>query len=305
MAECVLEYASGIIWARLEKSRKTLLQNVSFCIDAGESLALIGETGSGKTMAALSILGVLPENVRQTQGRTAFCGRELRPGRALRQLLGVEIVYIPQNGAEALNPSKKVKHHLYDSLKKLGVPHTTLYQTACEKLAAVGFPEPGEIMEKYPFQLSGGMAQRVTIALAACSKAKLILADEPTNGLDMEAKAAFLSQLNHLFPQAAKLIITHDISVAALCSRALVLCGGKMLETGRADTLLKTPRHPYTRALLDALVENGMRETRTLRREPGYCPFYRRCPKAEADCLTQMRPCTDGLSNWWCNHDLS
>lgn len=305
MAEAILDYVGGEIRARLEKSHKTLVQNVSFTIRAGESLALIGETGSGKTMIALSILGVLPENVGQRGGRVAFCGRALRPGRTLRRLLGVEIVYIPQNGGEALNPSKKVKHHLYDSLKKMRVPGAALHRTACEKLSAAGFMETEEIMELYPFQLSGGMAQRVTIALAACSRAKLILADEPTNGLDMEAKAAFMAQLNGLFPQAAKLVITHDISVAALCDQALVLCGGKMLETGRAAALLKTPRHPYTRALLDALVENGMQETKLLRQETGFCPFYKRCPKADEQCRRQMRRQCDGQVEWWCNYDLS
>lgn len=135
----------------------------------------------------------------------------------------------------------------------------------------VGFAQPEAILKQYPFQLSGGMAQRVTIALALCSEAKLLIADEPTNGLDQDSKRQTLSLLNELFPDAAKLIITHDISVAAECDRLLVLCGGRMLETGISSEVLAAPHHPYTKALLDALVENGMRETPALRAETGCC----------------------------------
>ena len=151
-----------------------------------------------------------------------------------------------------------------------------------------------------PTQLSGGMAQRVTIALALCSEAKLLIADEPTNGLDQDSKRQTLSLLNELFPDAAKLIITHDISVAAECDRILVLCGGRMLETGISSEVLAAPHHPYTKALLGALVENGMRETPALRTETGCCPFYRRCPSARDPCRTEMPQRKANGREWWC-----
>ena len=164
----------------------------------------------------------------------------------------------------------------------------------------MGFAQPEAILKQYPFQLSGGMAQRVTIALALCSEAKLLIADEPTNGLDQDSKRQTLSLLNELFPDAAKLIITHDISVAAECDRILVLCGGRMLETGISSEVLAAPHHPYTKALLGALVENGMRETPALRTETGCCPFYRRCPSARTPCRTEMPQRKANGREWWC-----
>ena len=215
-------------------------------------------------------------------------------------MLGREIVYIPQNGHEFLDPSRSIRRQMFDSITKLGIAAPQREAFAREKLAQVGFTQPEAILEQYPFQLSGGMAQRVTIALALCSKAKLLIADEPTNGLDQDSKQQTMSLLNGLFPDAAKLIITHDISVAATCDRILVLCGGRMLETGISSEVLTAPYHPYTKALLGALVENGMRETPALRTGTGFCPFYRRCPSARDRCRTEMPPRKNNGREWWC-----
>lgn len=215
-------------------------------------------------------------------------------------MLGREIVYIPQNGHEFLDPSRSIRRQMFDSIAKLGIAAPQREAFACEKLAQVGFTQPEAILDRYAFQLSGGMAQRVTIALALCSKAKLLIADEPTNGLDQDSKQQTLSLLNGLFPDAAKLIITHDISVAATCDRILVLCGGRMLETGISSEVLTAPYHPYTKALLGALVENGMRETRALRTGTCFCPFYRRCPSARERCRTEMPPRKNNGREWWC-----
>mgnify|MGYP003018433111 CR=1 FL=1 len=171
---------------------------------------------------------------------------------------------------------------------------------ADEVLRQVGL---GERMQNFPAQLSGGMAQRVTIALAACSRARLLIADEPTNGLDEVGRAQFFALLDSIFPDAAKLIITHDISVAARCDRVLVLCGGRMLETGASADVLSTPRHPYTKALLAAQVANGMQPSPILREGVSACPFYARCPEAEEACLNgAMSKHTDGKTEWWCCH---
>ena len=300
MSTEILNYSSGKISAKLERSSKILLSDVHFSVSSGESVALIGETGSGKTMAALSIMGLLPTNVTMSDSCIFFCGREAEKY-LMRKLLGVELVYIPQNGAEFLNPSRKIKDHLFDSLRKLGCRKSEMHSRAVSALWISGFEQPESIMEKYPFQLSGGMAQRVTIAISACSNAKLIIADEPTNGLDHSSKQSFKNLLDQLSPEAGKLIITHDISVAALCERTIVLCGGRMSESGYTDELLSNPHHPYTQALISALVENGLNETPLLRTERGRCPFYRRCPKALPECLTRICMQTDGASEWWCN----
>lgn len=300
MEESILQYHSGVIAAKLDGGARILVQGVSFGIFPGETLALIGETGSGKTMIAQSIMGTLPRNVRTAGYSAELCGRVLPTGRKLRAMLGRDIVYIPQNGHEFLNPSRTVFRQMADSLRRVGVPAPRLREEAGRLLSAAGFSAPEEILDRYPFQLSGGMAQRVTIALALCAKAKLLIADEPTNGLDTEGKRQFLHLLDTLFPDAAKLVITHDISVAALCSRIAVLCGGILLESGPAS-VLKQPKHPYTKALLGALVENGMAQTPVLRDPEGLCPFYGRCPRAANACLTAEIPLhTQDTQEWRC-----
>ena len=296
-------YACGMISAKLSHGERVLLQDVSFSLSSRERLAVIGETGSGKTMLALSILGLLPANVRMQGGCLQLDGAALPAGRQLQALRGDKLVYIPQNGAEFLLPARTVRKQLYDSLKKLGLPRKDFPALAAEKLRLAGFDAPETVLDKYPFQLSGGMAQRVTIALAACSRARLLIADEPTNGLDEAGRAQFFALLDSIFPDAAKLIITHDISVAARCDRVLVLCGGRMLETGVSSTVLSAPRHPYTKALLAAQVANGMQPSPILREGTSGCPFYTRCPETDAGCLNgAMQKHTVGMSEWWCCH---
>ena len=296
-------YACGTISAKLAHGERVLLQDVFFSLSSGERLAIIGETGSGKTMLALSILGLLPSNVRMQGGCIQMDGTALPTGKQLQTLRGDKMVYIPQNGAEFLLPARTVRKQLYDSLKKLGLPRKEFPALAAEKLRLAGFDAPETLLDKYPFQLSGGMAQRVTIALAACSRARLLIADEPTNGLDEAGRAQFFALLDSIFPDAAKLIITHDISVAARCDRVLVLCGGQMLETGVSSTVLSAPRHPYTKALLAAQVANGMQPSPILREGTSGCPFYTRCPETDAGCLNgAMQKHTDGKTEWWCCH---
>ena len=296
-------YACGTISAKLSRGERVLLQDVSFSLSSRERLAVIGETGSGKTMLALSVLGLLPANVRMQGGCLQLDGAALPAGRQLQALRGDKLVYIPQNGAEFLLPARTVRKQLYDSLKKLGLPRKDFPALAAEKLRLAGFDAPETVLDKYPFQLSGGMAQRVTIALAACSRARLLIADEPTNGLDEAGRAQFFALLDSVFPDAAKLIITHDISVAARCDRVLVLCGGRMLETGASADVLSTPRHPYTKALLAAQVANGMQPSPILREGTSGCPFYTRCPETDAGCLNgAMQKHTVGMSEWWCCH---
>ena len=151
-------------------------------------------------MLALSILGLLPSNVRMQGGCIQMDGAVLPAGRRLQTLRGDKLVYIPQNGAEFLLPTRTVRKQLYDSLKKLGLPRKEFPALAAEKLRLAGFDAPEMVLDKYPFQLSGGMAQRVTIALAACSRARLLIADEPTNGLDEAGRAQFFALSGLDFP---------------------------------------------------------------------------------------------------------
>lgn len=281
----LIDYSSGQILARLNEKYKTLVSNVEFKIDSGESLALIGETGSGKTIIAYSIMKLLPSNVKASEIKIFFDGQDLSKRKSLHKLLGDEIVYIPQNGYENLSQSRKVKDQIFDSLKRINTPKQKMKETALIKLRAVGFSNPEEIMDKYPFELSGGMAQRVVIAIGICSNAKFVIADEPTNGLEDERKFEFLELIDSLFPNAAKLFITHDISIAKKCKEVIVLCNGKTMEKGKAIDVLEAPKSSYTRALINSLVENGMAETPIIREQRGNCPFYCRCKEANDKCL--------------------
>lgn len=302
MSGYVLEYFSGRVTA---ETGKTLLQDLRFSLSAGETLALIGETGSGKTMTALSVMGLLPRNVRMNNGEVKYCGRVLRSEKDFASLLGREIVYIPQNGLEFLNPARKIRKQLFDSLKLTGVKRSEREGRARELLRMAGFDDPEDILGRYPFELSGGMAQRVTIALSACGKVKLILADEPSNGLDEQAKSEFMALLKHLFPDAAMLLITHDMTLAELCDRCLVICGGRCMESGDSKAVLQSPVQPYTKALIGALVRNGLRETPVLRTEKGVCPFYSRCSEAAEQCRAEMPRHSSGGREWWCANAAS
>ena len=256
MEKPILQYNNGVVAAKLDRTEKELVCGVSFHIFHGESLALIGETGSGKTLIAQSIMGVLPGNVSLVSGEISFCGNTLPKGKKLRSMLGREIVYIPQNGHEFLDPSRSIRRQLFDSIGKLGVAPSQRYAFACEKLAQVGFAQPEAILKQYPFQLSGGMAQRVTIALALCSEAKLLIADEPTTALDVTIQAKILELIRRIQKERgiSVIYITHDLGVVAKVADYVdVMYAGKIVETGTIDEIFYDPKHPYTWGLLSAM----------------------------------------------------
>lgn len=296
----VLSYDSGII--RDEKFSRTLVENVRFDIGEKETFALVGETGSGKTMIALSIMRLLPEGVTEIGGKIEFSGDDLIKRKNAREYLGRKIAYIPQSGADYLNPSLKVKSQMTDGLKKLGIKgKDNIYAATCENLRRAGFENPEEIAEKYPFELSGGMAGRVAIAMALATNAELVISDEATNGLNYEDKLRFISDIETAFPSAAHLIITHDVEVAKACGKIGVLLNGKLLEKGNASEILNNPRHPYTRSLIASCAENGMKETPILRSGISPCPFYGRCERAREICKERVTLRRDNDREWRCN----
>lgn len=228
-----------------------IVRDVSFSVSCGDKLAVVGGSGCGKTMTAMSILGLLPDNCRAT-GSILWNGKDLLslPPKKRRKLLGVEHVLIPQSGADFLNPSLTVKRQMSEALARIGVASGARKAVMYQLLEGVGFSEPEKVLGSYPFQLSGGMSQRVVTAMASAGKPKLVVADEPTKGIDQSNKEQFLINLDTLFSEAAVMLITHDISVAAACNYIMVMKDGVVEEYGETSKVLLHPQSGYTHQLI-------------------------------------------------------
>jgi ABC-type glutathione transport system ATPase component len=220
----MLSVSGLFIRAELTGGEKTVVSNVSFDVEDGEKLGIIGASGAGKTMTALALIGLLPGNCR-TAGTAFLDGEDLlsAPEKRLRKLRGGTVVYIPQSGADFLNPSLTVRSHFNETLARLKAARSGRRAAAEKHLGTAGFTDAKSVLAKYPFQLSGGMAQRVLLALALAAEPKLVIADEPTRGLDRNAADAFLRLMYKLFPDAAAVIITHDHTTASSCDRLMEL----------------------------------------------------------------------------------
>ena len=235
-------------------SKNRIIRSLSFAVDEGERLAIVGRSGCGKTMTAMAILGLLPDNCEMT-GSIRLDGAELngqRPARR-RALLGRDMVLLPQSGADFLNPSLTVRRQMAECLKRNGVRGAARQERMESLLGGLGFSEPERVLRSYPFQLSGGMAQRVVMAMASAGAPRLVIADEPTKGVDRENVALFLESLKRVFSGAAVLLITHDISVAAASDRLLVLRDGRAEEYGNTRDVLRNPQSVHTHELICSL----------------------------------------------------
>ena len=249
-----LEVKNLRVCARLSGgSESAIVSGLDFCIAPGQRLAIVGTSGCGKTMTALAILGLLPGNCR-AEGSVRWEGEELLtlPRRKRRTLLGRSHVLIPQSGADFLNPVLSVRSQMNDALARNGIARAQRKTAAETLLRRVGFDDPTRVLRSYPFQLSGGMAQRVVMAMASSGQPGLVIADEPTKGIDRDNTA--------LFPGAAVLLITHDLSVASACDRLLVMQDGRAVETGETQAVLAHPQHAFTRQLLDDLPGRGRKD---------------------------------------------
>jgi peptide/nickel transport system ATP-binding protein len=257
------------------------LERVGFEVGRGETVALVGESGSGKSVTAYALLGLLDPAALVTSGRIVFGGIELlRAGeRALEEMRGREFSLISQNPRGALNPIRPVGKQLEDVLVRHGsVTRAQAPARAVEMLAKVGIPDPARRAAAYPFELSGGMCQRVTIALAlACSPA-LLIADEPTTGLDVTTQAVVMDLLAELAAASrmATILITHDLGLAGeYADRIVVMHAGHVVESAPAPELFARPRHPYTAKLIAATPKPDMQLTE-LAAIPGNLPDVRR-----------------------------
>jgi oligopeptide/dipeptide ABC transporter ATP-binding protein len=269
------------------------VNGVSFDIAAGETLGIVGESGCGKSVTSLAILGILPRAGRVTGGRAVFEGEDLigRPDRELRKIRGKEIAMIFQDPMTSLNPVLTVGRQIRESIET----HFDLDRKEAEKrvvelLDQVGIPEAKRRARDYPHQFSGGMRQRAMIAMALACEPKLLIADEPTTALDVTIQAQILDLLRALVAErdTALVMITHDLGVVAgMCERVHVMYGGMVMETGPAEDVFRSPRHPYTLGLLQSVPRLDTPRGRKLHpiegaprdmlRPPSACPFAPRC----------------------------
>ncbi|MDN4490430.1 dipeptide/oligopeptide/nickel ABC transporter permease/ATP-binding protein [Demequina sp. SYSU T00068] len=240
-----------------------VVHGVSMAIRRGEVHGLIGESGSGKSQTAFSVLGLLPRGGRVTAGTIDFDGTALAGGseKAYAPIRGTRIGYIPQEPMSNLDPSFTIGHQLVEPLRVgLGMSKAEAKAKALALLARVGIPDPQRTFDAYPFEVSGGMAQRVLIAGAVSTDPDLIIADEPTTALDVTVQAEVLDLLRDLQAERgmAMLLVTHNFGVVAdLCDRVTVMQHGLFVESGPVRTILRTPEHPYTRSLLDSILDEG------------------------------------------------
>jgi len=239
------------------------LNRVGFAIRRGETVGVVGESGSGKSVTAFSLMRILDPAARITQGRATFGGLDLIAAseRELGLRRGRDLAMIFQNPRTALNPIRQVGRQIGDVLRRhAGVPRAQARARAVELLAQVQIPDPERRYWAYPFELSGGMCQRVMIALALACSPSLLLADEPTTGLDVTTQAAIMDLIDELARQSdmATMLITHDLGLAAEhCERIVVMHAGHVVECAPTADLFKSPRHPYTAKLIAATPRPG------------------------------------------------
>ncbi len=275
------------------------VDDVSFEIGEGEVLGIVGESGAGKSVTGLAIIGLLEPPGRMSGGRIRFAGDRIDnlPEDRLRHIRGRRIGTIFQDPLTSLNPLYTIGRQLVETI----VTHTTLShdqarRQAIELLAEVGIPSPVERFEHYPHQFSGGMRQRVVIALALCGKPRLVIADEPTTALDVSIQAQIIALLKRLCRDhgMAVMLITHDMGVIAeSADRVGVMYAGRLVEIGPVREVVKEPRHPYTLGLMGSIPSLGADVTRLAQIEgsmprlheiPAGCAFHPRCDRAFARC---------------------
>jgi oligopeptide/dipeptide ABC transporter ATP-binding protein len=276
------------------------VSEVGFAVERGQVLGVVGESGSGKSTLGLSIIGLLDAPGRVTAGEILFDGQDLArlDNRSLAALRGVRLGMIFQDPGASLNPVLTVGYQLRETVRtRRGLPPAEAGRVAREALAAVHVADPDRVLKAYPFQLSGGMQQRVMIALAMVGNPDLLILDEPTSALDVTTQAQLLDELAGLRQRfgTSVLFITHDIALlAGFADVILVMYAGQVCEIGPRAQVIESPQHPYTQALLQAVERTGAAETGRLAAIPGDppdptslppgCPFAPRCPFAMPVC---------------------
>ncbi|MCD4533076.1 ABC transporter ATP-binding protein [Nocardioides sp. cx-169] len=300
-AEPLLEVVDLTVQIPTAKGLLRAVGGVSLSLSPGETLGIVGESGSGKSMLARTIMGLIPPTA-EVGGEVRYAGADLRSmsHRDLRNYWGKEISMVFQDPMTSLNPVVRIGRNLTETLRTHGVAdRRTAKGRALELLAEVRIPAPATRFNAYPHELSGGMRQRVGIALAVACRPQLLIADEPTTALDVTVQKQVLTLLDKLQSEhhMAMVIITHDLGVVTgSADRVAVMYGGRIVETAPTATLFAEPRHPYTSGLIASMPSIDNKPHEPIPVIPGSprpvidpvgCTFASRCVRAQATCLTQ------------------
>ena len=300
MSATLLEARDLHVWFDLEGGRTLhAVQGVSFGLDPGERLGLVGESGCGKTTTALALMGLLPSNA-EVSGQVLFQGKDVLAGgeESVRAHRWVDLAMVFQGAMNSFNPVRTVGAQIVEALELHRVAEGAAARAQAGRLLeSVGIP--AERARRYPHEFSGGMRQRAAIAMALACRPSILVADEPTTALDVMVQAQILELLDGLCNDfgLALVLVTHDLPVVAqLCDRAAVMYAGEIVEEGSVDTLFHAPRHPYTRLLFAAtpeLYDNGVQVASIPGAPPRLdrplvgCPFQPRCDSAFARCADE------------------
>jgi oligopeptide transport system ATP-binding protein len=277
-----------------------VLRGISFHVESGETLGIVGESGCGKSMTGLTIMGMIPGRGRLVAGSIRLDGRELAglSEREWQQVRGQDIAMVMQDPFTSLNPMHRIGAQIAEVLRlHRGLSRSEARREAVEMLRVVGVPAPELAARKYPHQLSGGQRQRVVIAIAFACHPKVLIADEPTTALDVTLQAQILRLIRDIQAKesTAVILISHDIGViGSLAKRIAVFYAGRIVEIGEASQVLFAPKHPYTQALLAAMPRAGERRLRAIGGQPPDlaalpvgCPFGPRCAHRMAACVEE------------------
>lgn len=285
------------------KNSTKVIENLSFFLNKGETLGVVGESGSGKSVTSLSVMGLLPQNSSKVTGNIRFEGKELLSlsKKEMQQIRGNEIAMIFQEPMTSLNPIQTCGKQIMEPL----LLHTNLKkreaaERAVELLTLCGIPAPEQRFHEYPHQMSGGMRQRIMIAIALACNPKLLIADEPTTALDVTVQAQILELMKDLKNKIdmSIMLITHDLGVVVdSCDRVIIMYAGQIVESAYVKDLFKNPLHPYSKGLINAIPKLNEKKDRLEAIEgmvpdsdkmPMGCRFHPRCPNATEKCRCEV-----------------